>query len=107
MTDVYEFVAHKEFPRGVPDGCHEDWRVYEVPGLRLEMSGREWPELVVVPEWCGGGTVITHCFCTTCGFADPDGPEIARAVTVGRTARYRSCIRKALSGLGEVVVHAG
>ena len=105
MVNVYEHSARKNFVHGIPYWCHEEYRTYTVPDLRLTMCGREWPELVVVPEWCDGGTVITHCFCTSMGFADTDGPEIARAVVTGKTAKYRECIKKALACAGKVVVH--
>lgn len=104
--DVYERTARRNFPHGIPDGCNEDYRVYEVPSMQLTMRGREWPELVAFPEYLSDGTVVTHCCVTTQGFGEPDGPEIARAIVYGKVARYRECVKGALSGAGEVVFHA-
>lgn len=105
VVHVYEHVARRSFPHGIPAGCHEECRTYTVPDIQLYMGGREWPELAVVPEYLDNG-VITHCFCTSMGFEDPDGPEIARAVMYDKAARYRECVKRALASAGEVVVHA-
>lgn len=105
VIHMYEHVASRNFPLGIPVGCHDDYRIYTTPSTRLYMCGREWPELVVVPEYLLGD-VITHCFCTSKGFEYPDGPELANAVVYGKVARYRECVKRALAGAGKVVVHA-